>query len=127
MRAAATVSRVIESRGQAGSGLQRPGPRAEPGGLALGLGLGRGCEEDPAPAYPLDALHSLTATIETTCEDLFAAAPFAGHQATGCSIDAFVDEVVAALRSLQSEADDLRRAMAIAQQRTAARGEAGGA
>lgn len=97
-RSATTVSDVIESRVQA---------------------------TPPAQASSLDALRSLAATIDTACEDLFAAAPFAGDQATGCSIDAVVDQVVAALRSLQGEADDLRRAMSIMQQRNAPRDEGG--
>lgn len=131
MRSAVRVSSVIESRVQAGSG-PRPGtPGGEPSAqspaelLQPGERPGRASREEPASAYPLDALHSLAASLETSCEDLFAAAPFAGDQETGCSIDALVDQVVACLRSLQSEADDLRRVMAIAQERAVGGGERG--
>lgn len=107
MRGADTLADVIESHVPAGAPAQPF--EQQPDQIC------------PTQAYPLDELRSLMATIDTACEDLFAAAPYAGDQATGCSIDAFVDEVVAALRSLQSEADDLHRVMSIAQQRNRSR------
>lgn len=115
-RDADTVTDVIESQVHSVSEPHRPEPH-------------RSQQHRPEPhrsePHPLDALQLLAATIDTACEELFAAAPFAGDQATGCSLDAFVDQVVAALRSLQGEADDLRRAMSIAQQRDARRDEGG--
>lgn len=119
MRNLATVQSVIESRAETGAKGQ---PGAPPGADSV-ASAGGAATAEPATAYPLEALESLTVTVESCCEDLFSAAPFAGDQATGYSIDAFVDAVAAALRAVQSEADDLRRVMTIAQRRAVSEGD----
>lgn len=64
------------------------------------------------------ALSALVVALDRACEELFAAVPFPGDQATGASVNAFVDDVVAALLGVRAEADDLRRVIAIAEQRS---------
>jgi len=51
--------------------------------------------------------------LDSGAADLFAASPFPGDAATGQSVDAYVDESVAALRRLRTGADELQRALAI--------------
>ena len=70
-----------------------------------------------ASGEPFAALRVLEQALGSACEDLFAAAPFPGDQATGHDVNRQVDEFVDALRALQAEVDDLARAMAVARSR----------
>jgi hypothetical protein len=64
-----------------------------------------------------EALAALVARLDLACEELFAVTPYAGDQSTGSALDGCVDEIVAALRTLRADADDLRRVMAVARLR----------
>ena len=64
----------------------------------------------------VEALADLVAALERAGAELFAAVPFLGDQATAASVNAFVDEVVAAMHALRADADDLRRVVAICEQ-----------
>lgn len=63
-----------------------------------------------------DSLSALVHTLDGAAADLFAAAPFPGEPRTGREIDGYVDDAVAALRSLRTDADDLHRTLAISRQ-----------
>lgn len=73
--------------------------------------------EPARPTDPITALRALRDVLGTVCEDLFAAAPFPGDQATGHDVNRQVDELVGALRSVRAEVDDLARAMVVAHSR----------
>lgn len=85
--------------------------------VAPGAGpdVARDVASDAGPD-PVTALRDLAATLESVCEDLFASVPFIGDQDTGYALNHYVDETVAALRAVHAEADDLLRAMAVAEQ-----------
>ena len=84
------------------------GPRGEPS-----------TADTVAEQSTADLVAALVATLDRACDELFATVPFLGDQATGARVNAAVDEVVAALRDLRADADDLRRVMTIAERRTA--------
>lgn len=65
----------------------------------------------------VDAMHELVAVLDHAAEELLAAVPYLGDQHTGAVVNAYVDEMAAALHELRSDADDLRRVLAIAEQR----------
>ncbi|KAB7741841.1 hypothetical protein GA707_16630 [Nostocoides sp. F2B08] len=64
-----------------------------------------------------DVLTVLVGRLDLACEELFAVTPYAGDQSTGSTLDGCVDEIVGALRTLRSDADDLRRVMEVARLR----------
>lgn len=66
---------------------------------------------------PVTGLRALAGALGAACDDLFAVAPFPGDQATGHDVNRHVDELVDALRSVQTEVDDLARAMVVAHSR----------
>lgn len=105
------MTRVIEPA--PGSGAARAGSVR---GALTGLGPGGAAQESAPETSVAQALADLVATLERAAEELFASVPFLGDQATGASVNAYVDAVVAAMHELRAEADDLRRVVAICEQ-----------
>ena len=91
---------------------------AEPGGPAVDPVL---LPEHDTMRLP-DGLADLALVLDRCCEELFAAVPFLGDQATGAAVNSAVDELVSALRVLRDDADDLRRVVEVSE-----RGGRGGA
>lgn len=72
----------------------------------------------PDAPSPAAALRTLAVVLERASADLLAMVPFAGEHHTGHEIHRYVDEVSGTLRSLSADADDLHRAVLLAQHRT---------
>lgn len=89
-----------------------PGTRAA-GPAPQGVEGHVGEEGDDIP----QALAELVSRLDLACEELFAVTPYAGDQSTGSALDGCVDEIVAVLRTLRADADDLRRVMEVSRLR----------
>jgi hypothetical protein len=108
------VTRVTEPAPRTGAARTDRGAVGSP---RVDTARGGGAESRPKDtADTASALSELVGTLDRACEELFAAVPFPGDQATGACVNAYVDDVVAALRGLRAEADDLRRVVAVADQ-----------
>ena len=117
-RGGTTVTRVIEpARGEPARASRAV--HAGSGAEALdGSGAGAAASVGAPESSAVEALADLVTTLERSGDEMLAAVPFLGDQATTASVNAYVDAVVAAIHALRADADDLRRVLAICEQAT---------